>query len=908
MNEATEIGAQQQIVYQFERFVSLTGWWTWAAVVVGLAIVLVGIARLYRRDTLEVPRATGAAMVFLRLAAAIALIFFFLNFERRAQQRVTRPSETVVLVDTSQSMSLPATTEPTGQSRIEAVASLLKETPLLDSLASEHRVVVYGFDATSEIRELATFAAPETVAAQPEPSPSGSIDWTRLALVGAAVLAFGALGLVASGIAPLLQLRFAAGLVLASAISLVIGGAIIAIAWTVNTDRSLGQLLGFAPPRTPTTTTTSDPDAETETQEPKAWDSILVAAGNSSRIGDAVRGVLSRHDPSTLAGIMLMTDGQSNAGIPLADAGAFAAHEGVNVYPIGFGSPKPPVNVRIVDVDLPRRVYPGDKFALSVVLQASGLRGKQVDIEIVEGPDAETDPTEIIESRRVLLDEDGKLSGFQFDLTPPAIGSRKLAVRVRAPTADQHPEDNQREARYEVVARKVRVLLVAGGPMREYRFVRNLLYRDRDVAVDVLLQTGQRGMSQDADKVLEDFPTSAEELFAYDAIVGFDPDWMQLEAAQIQLLEQWLSDMSGGLILIAGPVHLPQWSRLRGDLRAKTIKGFFPVSLTGRGPLLDTGRQGGDTPWPLKFTADGQRSEYLSLTDLASESTEIWSDFSGVYDFVGVKEAKPGAKILATFSDPTATTDGRAPIYLASQFYGSGRVFFQGSGEMWRLRAVSDSYFETYYTKLVRWATEGRLLRDSTRGVLLVDKPRAMVGETINVRAVLTDAQYRPLELPRVIAELDSATGEKREIVLRPLEGQPRAGTYGGQFVAKTSGSFELQLLLGDALDEQVLRQPIQIRLPTLELERPQRGDTSLRAVAAATGGKFAEGSGSDPDDSDVTTPLNVVISIEPRPQTTVLPGTPDRDFHRRRNASLIWLVGGALALEWLLRRLNRLA
>ena len=67
---------------------------------------------------------------------------------------------------------------------------------------------------------------------------------------------------------------------------------------------------------------------------------------------------------------------------------------------------------------------------------------------------------------------------------------------------------------------------------------------------------------------------------------------------------------------------------------------------------------------------------------------------------------------------------------------------------MWRLRGESDAYFDSYYTKLIRWVSEGRLLRDSNRGILLLDSSRAMVGDTITIRAVLTDEQFEPLECP----------------------------------------------------------------------------------------------------------------------------------------------------------------
>ena len=45
--------------------------------------------------------------------------------------------------------------------------------------------------------------------------------------------------------------------------------------------------------------------------------------------------------------------------------------------------------------------------------------------------------------------------------------------------------------------------LFAGGPSREYQFLRNQLRRDKDVIVDVLLQSGSEGISQDAREILE---------------------------------------------------------------------------------------------------------------------------------------------------------------------------------------------------------------------------------------------------------------------------------------------------------------------------------------------------------------------------------------------------------------------
>ncbi len=904
-------GGDRQIIYEFTRASQLEGWWVWAMLVGSLAVLVIAAVRLYRRDTMELPPSVRWTLTGLRIVAIFALVFFFFDLQRRTQRLITRPSEVVVLVDASQSMSLPAAISGVAQSRSERVADMLGETSLLRELASDHRVSVYAFDEAAEPRLLETHdgspdngSASESSVQQSVQSPSVVFGLALVALaltIGFVSLLIGASGRGAD-VGPFL---------IVSALTLAVGIVTAGTIYAMRTQSTLAELVGFSQP-SPALINSEDamqPDAP-EPVRVTDWGDAIAAAGAQSRIGDAIRNVLAEHDPSTLAGIVVITDGQNNGGIDASVAVAAARRSEVALYPVGIGSSEAPTNVRVVDLDAPRRVYPGDKFAISAVLQASGPKTLKVEVQLLDGLDTTdgkqgTVPGEVIDSQTVDVASDGTLSGIRFEIEPETVGRRRLAVRVVAPAEDRNQEDDLRDARYEVVSRKLRVLAIAGGPTREYQFVRNLLFRDESVELDVWLQTGQSGISQDAHAILTEFPKSAEQLFEYDAIVGFDPDWTAISADALQTLDRWLSQQAGGMILVAGPVYHPQWTKLRTDPRVSIISGFFPVNLSTRGPLLDGGRQGGENAWPFKFTPEARRAEFLWIDQTPEQSFSAWEEFGGVYDFVGVKSAKPAAKVYAYFSDPTTEIGGNLPVYLASQFYGAGRVYFQASGEMWRLRGVSDALFDSYWTKLVRWVSEGRLLRDSNRGVLLVDNTRAMVGDTISVRAVLTDEQFEPLDVAEVPAKLLAPGGRIEDIKLLPLKGEPRAGTYGGRFIVREAGSFEIRLTLGDALDEQVLRQSVQVRLPTVELERPRRNDEELSQIATMSGGKYL------PLDDDVTESSiakELVATIRPQPQTTVLPGTPDRDFSSRRNAVLMWLIASLITFEWVTRRLHRLA
>ncbi len=920
MNESVSSSSNQEIVYEFARAATLEGWWVWALLIGALAALLYLCVRFYRRDVSELSKPIRIGLIFLRVATIVALVFFFFDLQRRTQRMVTRPSEVAILVDTSQSMSLPAESGAGSPSRSERVAQLLESTNLVSKLGSEHRVSIYAFGDQSEPRLIESLGG-EAVAESTEPAQA-----TPAANQGRVPAVLGALLVTVGCLLSLISLMVGAAgrgaevgwWVLAAAVTLVPGILCLGSVYTVQSDRSLRQILGLES----VAEAGDQPDAAGQTEAPSPqreidWSEEIAASAPQSRIGDAIRNVLADHDPATLAGIVLLTDGQSNGGTEAGVAVASARRSEVAIYPVGLGSSAAPINVRVVDLDAPRRVYPGDKFAVTAILQASGPRPIEVQVQLLDGLDnrdgAESPsgdavvvpPGDVVESQTAEIKSDGSLTAIRFELEPESVGRRRLAIRLVAPPEDQNERDDIRDARYEVVSKKLRVMAVAGGPTREYRFVRNLLFRDNSIELDVWLQTGQPGISQDADQVLQSFPTSAEELFQYDVIAMFDPDWKAFSLEQLDLIDRWLTQQAGGLILVAGPVYHPQWSRLRTDPRVSKIAGLFPVNFSTRTPLLASGRQGGELPWPLEFTPEARRAEFLWVADDPEESFQIWQDFEGVFDYVDAKNPKPAAKVYAYFSDPTTEVGGSLPVYLASQFYGAGRVYFQASGEMWRLRGESDAYFDKYYTKLVRWVSEGRLLRDSTRGVLLVDSSKAMVGDTITVRAVLTDEQFEPLDVAEVPAKLLAPGGRIDDLRLLPLKGEPRAGTYGGRFVVREAGSYEIRLTLGDALNEQVLRQNVQVRLPTIELERPRRNDEDLDQFASITGGQYVA---VEEETTDDQVRDELVAALRPQPQTTVLPGTPDIEFAVRRNAALMWLIATMLTMEWVVRRLQRLA
>lgn len=913
-------------------------WWHWLILATVVLAILSFVVYWYRRDWGELPRALGWTLLMLRLTAFLGIAIFFMDLQRRSEQKVVRPSRLAVLVDTSLSMSLPLENEVANgntQSRIEATVDFLKNSSVVKQLQTRHDLVLYRFDQTQRPTLLAAFSKPKDGLDSKTGQESTTLIWPFLARVvwfGTIIFGLAFIGLVVSMSARLAgskapQWPYA---ILFSAVGLIVGIVIVGTAILRGSDLPVYSLWQFAPPDIKSLTLDSPngtvATSQSSTEYNQDWVQQLLASGVETRLGDAIQAILEQERGSPLAGVVILTDGQSNAGTDPASVVGAAAASGVPLYVIGVGSPDDPMNVRVVDIEAPKRVYPGDRFRVTALVQASGLAGKKCSVQLRrKSSGTEKDNFAIEEETQIDLGESEELLPVTFDVKPREIGAWSYDIKLIPPTQDTNPQDNQLDTEIRVVEPRSTVLVIAGGPTREYQFVRNLLFRDKTVQSHVLLQTGSPGMSQEAHKLLTEFPSTQAEMSEYDCVIAFDADWMSLSVSQIETLEKWVAQQAGGLVMILGPVASPKWTGTggNGDRRAELMRNLSPVILNGRGSrLVSMGRFESETVWPLKFPDGGRNADFLQIVGDPEESQRIWSNFSGVYSFYASYEPKPGALPVAYFSDPATSLDGKLPVYLATQFYGAGRVVVQGSGEIWRLRQLSDDYFDTYYTKIVRWAAQSRLLRDSDRGLLLLDKQQALVGEQVNVRAVLRDEQFQPLILSSVASRLIDPTGINTPLELAPLQDPGQLGTYIGQFLAKQTGSYEVRLPVGNLSEQEILSQQVTVRVPTREIQRPQRNDPLLQELTQKTGGVYFPNfsaaleevadtettNSKTPNATSTSTTPKIVSMIGPRDQTQFLPGAPDREFQLRLMGMLMALIGTALSIEWFLRRFSKLA
>lgn len=808
----------------------------------GLAALFGLVLWVSLRDTRFLHRGYRIVLATLRLAALGLLVFVLLNPRLRTQVTQIEKSRVGVLVDTSSSMAFPARdveevdeTDPgsAGQNRADAVKTALLDSNLLKDLSKTHSVSVYTFDSKLN--------GPVAILTDGKTNFAGTMD------VGE------------------------------------------------NQDADSASKTSEG-----STVVSLDNGDDSDQKQQEQWDQILAPTGPETRLGESLNELVGQLAGRTLSGIVVLTDGRNNAGLDLTAARLRAERSQTRLLTVGIGSEKPSINLWLAGIQSPTDVHRGDPFDLSVTVQGSGVANQSGTVTLFQqsasgkGNDrrkVETLPFTIPESS---LPVD---LTFSQQISVPGEYEYVAAVALDDESVDElSMDDNQRLRAIEVTDRKMKVLVISSGPMRDYQFVRNTLYRHSGIESDVWLQTVQKEdvgfVSQEAKNLLTAFPKTEAELFEYDVIVAFDANWKLLSQQQQGYLNRWVDEHSGGIVFVAGELFTPELAAQADQL--KDVAVLYPVILNRMLADLKISQRS-DKAWPIELTPEGKASGFLRISDASGkESADVWEEFDGIYRSYPVRALRDGATVLARYGNPRARTQDGQPPFLASQFFGKGRTVFISSAETWRLRSISAEGHQRFWTNLIREVGQGRRSRGRSRGLLLLDQTELSPGQTLTIRAQLYDARMQPLQRESVAISIANSNGRPVGLPNQLRPDSRRPGQYTATFRPGAAGEYRITVPVPESSD--VLTDSIQVSLPDLEAENPAQDVNLLTSLPAETGGRYL-----NLEQAVATLPDLLPDRSEPLIIDEQLKTLWDRSW-------LMYLIVGLLGLEWAIRKLVRLS
>ena len=562
-----------------------------------------------------------------------------------------------------------------------------------------------------------------------------------------------------------------------------------------------------------------------------------------SPIGDALQGVLASHRGQPVAGLILATDGRSNAGEDPLRAAEAAVRQGIPIYAIAAGADEGPRNIRLAEIEASPTVFVRDPMNVAVVVEARGLKDAEATV-VLEQRINDSKDWEPIGNQRVVLGEDGILKRSTFRVTPKVVGQHEFRARVEDAGPELTLEDNTATAAVKVVRQQIRVLMIAGEASPEVQFLRNALMRDQHVEFAAWLQESDPGYRQAGDRPISRLPNDQAELNKYDALLLVDPNMQALGPQWPEMIAKFVGQEGGGLIFVAGELHSQQIfeaaeNKSSGDDWVKILPvvrepGLFRTEAEARLSSLNT--------YTLELTPEGRGDPVFAFHPDPIRNRAVLGSLPGMYWSFPVTRARPGATVLARHGDPRMQNQYGRHVLLASQLYGPGRTVFIGFDSTYRWRYLAEDHFDGFWARLVDRVGRNKALGGRLPFQVNLGKGTYRVGDqvTIGVRYAEAAAMAEAADLA---AELEIAGQPPEPLRFERVLEDP--GLLTATFPAQQAGAYSLRIVAATAAnagsDVKASTTTFRVEPPRREIDEPALNRPLLAELARLTGGRVFE-------------------------------------------------------------------
>jgi len=583
-----------------------------------------------------------------------------------------------------------------------------------------------------------------------------------------------------------------------------------------------------------------------------------------------------------LAGVLLITDGADNgmlasglSGQPRADLLALGVP--VNVVAVGTDAPRDLAVERVAVDDF---AFVRSTLTVEATLRARGFGREDVKVLLKrEG--------QVVAQATAKLEPGKETYVVPLSFAPDTTGTFVLNVSTPVLPGEAVAENNSRSFVLRVIRDRVRVLLVAGHPSWDERFLRGLLKQDPNVdlvSFFILRTAGDNPGPQDQLSLIP-FPVGeifGEQLRTFDAVIFVDFAYQPYRTLDIERFLPNLREYvrgGGAFAMVGGGQSFAQ-----GHYAGTPVADVLAVNpAEGLGETAE--------PFRPRLTVEGRRHPVTSLAPGEAANEAAWSALPPLpgLNFTLPLPASDGARVL--LEAPTLLAGGRPAPVVAVREVGAGRslaVMTDGSW-YWGFVAAGDGQggraHQRFWNGALRW-----LVRDPSLTPLQIqpDRPAVEPGEPVGFSVAVRGPDYGPAGGASVEGALVAEDGRVigRAGARAGSDGQARL-----EFPPPPPGAYRLQA------SAEVPGAPAERGAAAVAVRASGAEDSDaaprpelLRQVAEATGGTFTR------------LPKAGLPELRLREPEVVEVG--------RKKDEPLWdrwwylaILAGALSGEWVLRR-----
>jgi uncharacterized membrane protein len=552
--------------------------------------------------------------------------------------------------------------------------------------------------------------------------------------------------------------------------------------------------------------------------------------GRASAIHSALGELAERYRGQPLAGVLLFTDGNATDLPPPGQAGAGLPP----IYPVMIGREGALRDLSVVSGSASQSAFEDAPVTLQAEALASGFVGESVIAAVIDITGAGSGKTNsVVTQATQTVKADNEKLYFRFQIKPQKRGLVFYRIHLAPERQETQPEatlvNNDRVVTVDRGGGPYRILYIAGRPNWEYKFLKRALQEDEQVELAAIIRIARRepkftfrgrvgessnplfrGFGQTDEETerydqpvlvrqLPDtmnendlrggFPKVAEDLYRFHALIVDDLEADFFTADQKTLIQRFVTDRGGGLLMLGGPDSL-----IQGKYDRTPIGEMLPFYLSGapagkppEGMKLNLTREGWLQPWARLRSVESEERARLTAAPPYTSMNRVGA-------------LKPGASLIATVTDSA----GKEYPALAVQRFGHGRTAALTIADMWH-GALGDEERQKDLAKgwrqMARWLTT-----DVPEQVKLeVVSTNSGGADAVTLRVRAKDRAFQPIDNAVVTVGVEAIGGADTNRVQLTAEAVPtEAGVFETTFVPRQTGGYRADATVVDSNGQMV--------------------------------------------------------------------------------------------------------
>jgi len=610
---------------------------------------------------------------------------------------------------------------------------------------------------------------------------------------------------------------------------------------------------------------------------PVALDQLktLKPEGKSSHLNLSLNRLFDRLRGQELAGVLVLTDAVDTR--EKKDSWAETSWP-TPLYVAQLEKPGVPddkPDMRVENVDTPRRAIVGWDTAMSVTIAGQGGKGEPFPVVLLKSGKE-------LEKIAVQLPPEGGSREVQFKLAHPEVATETYTVRIPLLSGEVQTNDNEMVVAVDVLDAKNRVLFLEDVPRFESKHLSRVLFANKDITPLAFFQMpsrktpGNKEWIAYGDRQGLSFDLTLDQLRLNKIIILGDFDSEALSPEHCRTILEFV-EKGGSLILLGG-------QKLWGD------KGISKTELSKLLPFTRPGAPAIEGKFNVTWTAEGRAHPALANNpDMPAVLPPVLSVFTGV-------KLSGGAFALAE-----AQTDGGNQPILVSRVYGQGKVLAVLTDSLWRwvMQPGDDKPYPKFWRQIVQWMSPSESDLDKYHLELFTDAGTIAVGDPaiLQGRLVIPPAETR--KTWKVACEITTPSDRVIPLSMASRNIQASGGAeipgYMAEFTPNEPGNYKAVAKV-EIDGKKVESSPclFTVRSTSQEMVLKPINEKVLKALARSSGGRYGT-----PDELDVALQdLRVNERRERKLEYRSLWQTP----------FVIGCLIALLAIEWATRKLKNMS